>query len=81
MEVWLCVICSVVLTVSLLNVENGMKCSALDDGLHPKVQLNLMKCWHAVEHGVWDCGIGTCCSSESGVQDLTQSPGLSVEGF
>lgn len=50
MEVWLCVICSAVLTVSLLNVEKwNKKCSALDDGLHPKVQPNLMKCWQALE--------------------------------
>jgi len=80
-EVWLGLICSVVLTVPLLNVENGMKFSASDDGLHPKVQPNLTRCWHAVEQGVWNYRIGTCCSNESGVQDLMQSPGQSVEGF
>lgn len=52
MEVWLCAICSAALTVSLLDVENGVKCSTLDDSLHPKLQRKLKECWHAVEQGV-----------------------------
>lgn len=75
------VICSAMLTVSLLNVEKGMKSSALDDSLHQKVQPHLMKCWQAVEQSVWACRNGTCCSKESDLQHLMHSPGQSVGGF
>ena len=51
-EVWLRVICSAILSVPLLNVENGIKRSASDDGLHPKVQPSLRKGGHAVEQRV-----------------------------
>lgn len=57
MEVWLCVICSAVLTVSLLNVENGGECSALDKG------------WYAWSKVLEIAGLRP---NESGVQDLMQ---------
>lgn len=78
-EVWLSGICSAVLTVSLLSVENGMKVEwkcgrgkevqCFARWLAPKGAALASKVLACCGTRFWDCRIGTCCSNELSVQD------------